>query len=158
MKGVLGSLGSSCQYKRFLSCLGRSSQPRTISSAYTISLHLIPSPSKLGRQSCRVAYLLICVSALSPNPPPPTPMQPPIFSQATHLSLPILPSLAQIFKLELRKRLCKKGKKALGLKHATIFFPSKFLSGLSSDERCKTEKSSFSIRPCTIFLIFSPLK
>ncbi len=33
-------------------------------SPYTISIHLTPSPSKLGRQSCRVAGLLICVSGL----------------------------------------------------------------------------------------------
>ncbi len=31
-------------------------------SLYTFSLHLSPSPSKLGRQSCRVPCLLICVS------------------------------------------------------------------------------------------------
>ncbi len=32
------------------------------SSPFTISLHLFPWPSKLCRQSCRVAGLLICVS------------------------------------------------------------------------------------------------
>ncbi len=50
--------------KRFLSCLGCFSRPSTnlFSSPYTISLHLSPSPSKLGRQSCHVACLLICVS------------------------------------------------------------------------------------------------
>ncbi len=31
------------------------------SSLYTISNHLSASPSKLGRQSCRVAYLLMFV-------------------------------------------------------------------------------------------------
>jgi hypothetical protein len=59
---LVGSLGSSCQCKRFLSCLGCSSQPSTkylFSSLHTISLHLFPSPSKLGRQSCRVTFLFI---------------------------------------------------------------------------------------------------
>jgi hypothetical protein len=32
------------------------------SSLITFSLHLSPSPSQLGRQSCRVACLIICVS------------------------------------------------------------------------------------------------
>jgi hypothetical protein len=37
----------------------------------TISLHLSPSPSKLGRQSCRVACLIIFISmVLSPWPVP----------------------------------------------------------------------------------------
>ena len=52
--------------KRLLSCLGCSSRPITkyylFSSPHTISLHLSPSPSKLGRQSCRVACLLIYIS------------------------------------------------------------------------------------------------
>jgi hypothetical protein len=33
----------------------------------TILLHLSPSPSKVGRQSCRVAYLLISVSGSTPG-------------------------------------------------------------------------------------------
>jgi hypothetical protein len=32
------------------------------SSPHTVFLHLTPSPSKLDRQSCSVAFLLICVS------------------------------------------------------------------------------------------------
>jgi hypothetical protein len=31
------------------------------SSPYTFSLHLSPSPNKPGRQSCWVAWLLVCV-------------------------------------------------------------------------------------------------
>ncbi len=34
------------------------------SLSYTISIHLSPSPSILGRQSCRVAWLLMCVSGV----------------------------------------------------------------------------------------------
>jgi hypothetical protein len=34
----------------------------TFSSPYTISVHLSPSPSQLGRQSCLVASLFVCVS------------------------------------------------------------------------------------------------
>ncbi len=43
----------SAQYKIFFS------------SPYTISVPLSPSPSKLGRQSCWVARLLVCVSCLN---------------------------------------------------------------------------------------------
>ncbi len=50
--------------QEFLSCLFIcSSQPCIISSPYTI--HLSPSPCKMGRRSCRVACLLKCVSALA---------------------------------------------------------------------------------------------
>jgi hypothetical protein len=34
------------------------------SSPFTISVHLSPSTIKLGRPSCRIACLLLCVSAL----------------------------------------------------------------------------------------------
>jgi hypothetical protein len=63
---MAGSLVSLCRYKKFWSCTGCSSQPRKtfFSLPYTISHLLSPSPSKLGRQSCRVACLLICVSVL----------------------------------------------------------------------------------------------
>ncbi len=48
---LVGSLGLSCRYKRFLFCLGCSAQYKIIfSSPYTISVPLSPSPSKLGRQ------------------------------------------------------------------------------------------------------------
>jgi hypothetical protein len=61
----LGSLGSSCRYKRILSRLGCSSRPITnyFFLHYTL-VHFIFSslPRKLGRQSCRVTCLLICVS------------------------------------------------------------------------------------------------
>ncbi len=68
---LVGSLSSLCWYKRFLSCLCCSSRPSTIfykfSLLYTLlvqyrSLYLSSSPSKLGKQSCRVTCLLICVS------------------------------------------------------------------------------------------------
>jgi hypothetical protein len=57
MKGVIpwlvpGSLGSSCPYKRFFSCLGCSGRPSTkyfFSSLYSISLRLSQSPSKAGQ-------------------------------------------------------------------------------------------------------------
>ncbi len=51
--------------QEILSCLGCSSRPSTkyfSSSPDTISLHLFSSSSKLSRQSCWVACLLICVS------------------------------------------------------------------------------------------------
>ncbi len=54
---------------RDLFCLGCSSRPRTkcfFSSPYTVSLNLYPSSSKLGRQSCWVACLLISVSWCTP--------------------------------------------------------------------------------------------
>ncbi len=57
----VGSLGSSCRYKRFLSCLGCSKRS---SAKYFILhptlFHFICPHSNLGRQSCRVACLLIC--------------------------------------------------------------------------------------------------
>ncbi len=52
-------LGSSCQYKRFLHCLGCSDQRSTkyfffLNVHNSISIHLSPSPcSKLGRHSCK---------------------------------------------------------------------------------------------------------
>jgi hypothetical protein len=60
----------SCLYKRFFSCLGCSSEPSTkicFPSLYTISLHLSRLPKNLGRQLCRVACLLICVSVVKPK-------------------------------------------------------------------------------------------
>jgi hypothetical protein len=65
---LVGSLGFSCWYKRFLFCLGWSSRPskkKLFSLPYTILLPLSPSPSKLGRQPCWVACLILCVSALN---------------------------------------------------------------------------------------------
>jgi hypothetical protein len=59
------SLGLSCKYKHLLSCLGYSGRPSTkyfFPSRTLISVHLSPSHSKLGRQSCRVACILMCVS------------------------------------------------------------------------------------------------
>jgi len=60
---LVGLLGLSCRYKRFLFCLGcfsRSSTKYFFLSPYTISITLFPSPSKLGRQPCWVACLLVC--------------------------------------------------------------------------------------------------
>jgi hypothetical protein len=56
---LVSSLGLLCKYKYtiFLSCLGCSSRPST-----KFSIPLSPSPSKLGRQPCWVACLLVCVS------------------------------------------------------------------------------------------------
>jgi hypothetical protein len=60
---LVGFFGSSCQYKRFLSCLDYFGQPSTkyfSALPYTILLYVSPSPSNLGKQSCRVAILLMC--------------------------------------------------------------------------------------------------
>ncbi len=38
-----------------------------ISSPYTSSLHLSPSPSLLGSQSCQFACLLVCVTGIHPH-------------------------------------------------------------------------------------------
>jgi hypothetical protein len=57
---LVGSLGS-----KFLSCLGCSRRPSKkyfFPQPYTILQNLFPSPSKLGRHSCRVACFLICAS------------------------------------------------------------------------------------------------
>ncbi len=61
---MMGSSGLLCGYKRFLSCLTCSSRTssKKIFSPYTISNHLFPLPSKLGRQSCWVTCLLVCFS------------------------------------------------------------------------------------------------
>ncbi len=61
---LVGFLGLSCRHKRFLVCLGCSSQPSTniFSSPYTFSIPLSPPPSKLGWQPCWVTCLLVCVS------------------------------------------------------------------------------------------------
>ncbi len=63
----LVSLGSSCQYKRLLSCLGCSGQPSAkhffLTVHYRISSYVSPSLSNLVRQSCRAACLWMCVSA-----------------------------------------------------------------------------------------------
>jgi hypothetical protein len=70
MKGALSwlipevdSLAFSCRYKRSWSRLGCSVGPvQFFSSPDIISLHLSSSPSKLGRQSCWAACLLVCAS------------------------------------------------------------------------------------------------
>jgi hypothetical protein len=61
---LVGSLGLSCvsiRYKRFCSALVQ--YKILFSSLYTILvIPLSPSPSKLDRQPCWVACLLVCVS------------------------------------------------------------------------------------------------
>ncbi len=63
---LVGSLGSLCRYKRFLFCLGcsiSSVQNIFFLAAHFFSLYVSHLPSKLDRQSCRVACLISCVSA-----------------------------------------------------------------------------------------------
>jgi hypothetical protein len=61
---LVGLLGLSFRYKRFLSCFGCCSQPSInyFFSPHTFSLCMFLSPSNSGRQSCWVACLLVCVS------------------------------------------------------------------------------------------------
>ncbi len=62
---MVGSFGSPCRYERFFilpSLLWSDQYKRFFSSPYTISLHVSPSPSNLGRQSCIAACLLKRVS------------------------------------------------------------------------------------------------
>ncbi len=57
---LIGSLASSCRYRRLLTCLGCSVTPQYnifFSSPYTISIYVSPSPNNLDMQSCRAAYL-----------------------------------------------------------------------------------------------------
>ncbi len=75
MKGVhpwlVGTLGFSCQLKEIfvLGCFSTKYFILTVPyTTYSILLHLSPSPSKLGRQSCRIACLLICVSVIETIP------------------------------------------------------------------------------------------
>jgi hypothetical protein len=59
---LVGSLGSSCRYKRFLSWAALIGQlENIIPHTYSISFYLSPFPSNLGRLSCRLAWFLICV-------------------------------------------------------------------------------------------------
>ncbi len=64
MDPVLGRF-EAWQYNRFLSCLGCSGWPSAkyfFPQPKTISLHLSPLPSKMGRQSCLVAcFLILCI-------------------------------------------------------------------------------------------------
>ncbi len=69
MKGVLPMLVCWALWtgrRDFFSCLGCSSQSSTKNifflEAHNFAIHLSPLPSKLGRQSCRTACLLISVS------------------------------------------------------------------------------------------------
>jgi hypothetical protein len=61
---MVGSLSSSCRYKGFLSCIGCSS--RASKYIFFLTVHyfhsFVPSPSRLGRQSCQVACSLMCFS------------------------------------------------------------------------------------------------
>jgi hypothetical protein len=73
MKGVLPWLVRwACRAgtRDFCSALAAEVDPvqNIFSSSYTISMPLSPSPSKLGRQPCWVACLLVCVSGCPPRP------------------------------------------------------------------------------------------
>jgi hypothetical protein len=61
---LVESLGSLCRYKRFLSCFGCCGRPSTKKFFRKVHyfISFVPSPSKLGKQSCWVACLLMCVS------------------------------------------------------------------------------------------------
>jgi hypothetical protein len=62
-------MGFSCRYMWFLFCLGCSSRPRTkyffLTVHYMYLIPLYPSSSKLGRQPCWTACLLVCVSGFT---------------------------------------------------------------------------------------------
>ncbi len=60
---LVGSLGLSCKYKIFFFCFGCSVDQVQIflPSPFTILISLSTSLSKLGRQLCWVACLLVCV-------------------------------------------------------------------------------------------------
>jgi hypothetical protein len=67
---LVGSLGSFCRYKRFLYCLGCSvvSPVQNIlfprrTLFFTLFFPTAQKAGQVGRQSCRVACLLVCVSA-----------------------------------------------------------------------------------------------
>jgi hypothetical protein len=64
---LFGSLGLSCRYKRnrLLSRLGYSSRPSTRYFFPQLD-NFSPVPSKVGRQSCWVVWVLVCVSGLRP--------------------------------------------------------------------------------------------
>ncbi len=68
---LVGSLGLSCLYKRFLFCLSCSVGPVQniffLTVQYIISILLSPSPCKLGRQPCWVTCLIVFVSDLYPG-------------------------------------------------------------------------------------------
>jgi hypothetical protein len=49
MKGVLGSLGSSCQYKRLLFCLGCSGQHSTKYFFLTVHYFMVPIAQQPGQ-------------------------------------------------------------------------------------------------------------
>ncbi len=65
---LVGLLCRLCQYKRFLSCLMAALQNTKypVQNIFFLTWHYfisyVSSPSKLGRQSCRVTWLLISVS------------------------------------------------------------------------------------------------
>ncbi len=65
---LVGSVGFSCWYTRFLFYLGCSSRPSFFLTVHYWSLS--PLPSKLGRQPCWVSCLLGCVSGYPHFLPP----------------------------------------------------------------------------------------
>ncbi len=66
---LVGSLGLSCRKRDFCPALASLVDPvqNVFSSPLTISMPLSPSPSKLGKQPCWVACLLVYVPASSPH-------------------------------------------------------------------------------------------
>ncbi len=65
---LLGSLGLSCRYKRFLFCLGCSSRPIFFSS-YTISIRLFPIAQQAGRAAVLGRLSLsMCLWLHTPSP------------------------------------------------------------------------------------------
>ncbi len=66
---VSNRLGSSCWYKRLLSYLGCSGQRSTkYFFPHRTLFQFMRPPSNLGRQSCRAAYLWMCVSGCESAP------------------------------------------------------------------------------------------
>jgi hypothetical protein len=60
---LVGFLGLSCQYKRALAALVGQGQKNVFPHrTLNISIPLSTSPSKLGRKSCWVACIIVCVS------------------------------------------------------------------------------------------------
>jgi hypothetical protein len=64
---LIGSLGSSCRYKRFLSCIG-CSIVGPVQKYFFLPVHyfnsFVPIAQQVGRQSRRVSCLLLCVSGI----------------------------------------------------------------------------------------------
>ncbi len=68
---MVGSLGSSCRIRDFCPALAAliSTVQYMFTSSHTFSLPLSSSPSNLGRQTCRVAFFLICCNDCKTHTP-----------------------------------------------------------------------------------------